>query len=163
MIDARERQELQGLVAALKLQKVFTDLQYLVDRLEEFAACYGDKAANAPAGFPNRVTVSEFIADYSSNALRVKAILQAAAFKCSANMLAMMWMVELGARLSTLDVSFHSRTDFLLTVSLTLPSSGATVEFESAEIWDLAVLRFVGIAKADSRPVLEGFYPMRVP
>jgi hypothetical protein len=37
----------------------------------------------------------------------------------------------------------------------------STLQFHSTEVWDLAVLRLVGLAKSNEAPDMSGFYPMR--
>ena len=162
MIEARDRPRLQAIVADMRLDRVFTDLDYLVARLEEFSAAYAANAVTAPHEFPKTASIGDLLNEYDSNSYRVKALLQAVAFKCSPQMLAMMWMVELGADIAALNLQYRSREEFSLEVAIYIGYQDNIIEFKSTDVWDAAVLRFVGISKAGDSPLLDGFYPMRV-
>ena len=93
-----------------------------------------------------------------SNPHRVQALLQALAFVCSPEMLAMLWMVQLGASVKALHVDHERENVTSLTVLLDLPGAAeATEEFKSKEHWDLALLQFAALTKFDEKPVVSGF------
>ncbi len=162
MITPQDRDRLRVIVADMHLERVLSDLNYLVGRLEEFSEAYRLKAATVPRDFPQTVSVTDVLDDYGANAFRVKALLQATAYKCSPEMLAMMWMVELGADIAEVRMSYRIRDEFSLSVTVCIGYSSNAISFSSSEIWDAAILRFVGIAKAGDAPLFEGFYPMRI-
>ena len=83
MIDARDRERLKAMVAGMHLERIFSDLDYLTARLEQFATSYAAKTATTPAPFPKTASVVDLLAEYDRNPYRVKALLQAVAFKCS--------------------------------------------------------------------------------
>jgi hypothetical protein len=93
-----------------------------------------------------------------SNPHRVQVLLQALAFVCSPEMLAMLWMVQLGASVKALRVDHERENVTSLTVLLDLPGAAeATDEFKSKEHWDLALLQFAALTKFDEKPVISGF------
>jgi hypothetical protein len=162
MTGQAQAMELARIVDEIGLASVFADKEDLVRRLGAFSAAYANKAEGLPAAFPQRVGLEEILAEQQGNPGRVKLLLQAAAFHCSPEMLAMMWMVDTGADIAEVDVRFRTKKECQLNVTIHVGYSDNAVRFSSDQVWDLAVLRFVGITKADGEPLLEGFYPLRL-
>jgi len=74
----------------------------------------------------------------------------------------MVWMSELGCTIQKLTLDYERHGHAVLVVVLRL-LDGSTLTFRSTEVWDLAVLRFVGLAKSDEAPEMGGFYPLSLP
>jgi hypothetical protein len=77
-------------------------------------------------------------------------------------MLAMVWMSELGCTIQHLTLAYERRDHAVLEVKLRLLDA-STLDFRSTEVWDLAVLRLVGLATSDEKPEMSGFYPLSLP
>jgi hypothetical protein len=71
-------------------------------------------------------------------------------------------MTNLGCRVHRLTVDYLRRNRAELKVELHL-LDGSPLTFTSTEMWDFAVLRLVGLAKADDMPDMSGFYPLSLP
>ena len=137
---------------------------HVVNQLTALARVYAEKLSDAPQGvLPRSLTLDGLVDEHRRNPYRVAPVLQALAFNCSAEMLAMMWMVQQGAVVHTIDYKFERGTRSTLEVSIILPDRTTMRSFCSREHWDLAVLRLVGISKADDQPVIESFYALHIP
>jgi hypothetical protein len=137
---------------------------HVVNQLTEVARVYAEKLSDAPQGVLPKALMLEGLTDeHRRNPYRVAPVLQALAFNCSPEMLAMMWMVQQGASVHTIDYRFERGTCSTLDVSILLPDRNTMRSFHSNEHWDLAVLRLVGISKADGKPVIESFYALHIP
>jgi hypothetical protein len=140
---------------------VFEDF---MTRLANFFAAYDKRARQFRSrGLPTTINLNTFLREYDDNPHRVMVMLQAVAFLCTPEMLAMMWMVLLGSRIETLSYTYEQRRVSKLTVKIVLPDRVTQEHFESEEHWDTAILRFVGISKADNAPVIESFHAIHIP
>lgn len=159
-----QRAQLQEIVDGGNLGRIFKDLDGLGLRIEAFAAHYAQKSKGVPRGeLPaTSVSLESVLAEFRSNPYRVQVLLQAMAFGCTPEMLAMIWMSELGCTIQTLTLDYARRERVLLQVQLRL-LEGRMLEFRSTEVWDLAVLRLVGLATSDGAPEMSGFYPLSLP
>jgi len=159
-----QRVQLQQIVDEGNLGRIFKDLGALARRIEDFAAHYAEKSKGVARGeLPTvRVSLDSVLAEVDKNLYRVQVLLQAMAFGCTPEMLVMIWMSELGCTIEQLTVDYERRDRVVLQVKLRL-LGGAMLDFRSTEVWDLAVLRFVGLAKSDDAPAMSGFYPLSLP
>ncbi len=157
-----QRRQLEGIVGEVNLARIFKDLDHLGRRIEAFAAHYVQKLKVVDQGAvpPPLASLERVLAEYRSNPYRVEALLQAMAFGCTPEMLAMIWMSELGCAIQRLTLDYERHDHVVLQVELRL-LDGSTLQFRSTEVWDLAVLRLVGLAKSNEAPDMSGFYPMR--
>jgi hypothetical protein len=160
-----QRTQLREIVDDGNLARIFTDIDDLGYRLDTFAAHYGKKSAGLAPGalLASPVSLDKVLAEFRSNPYRVQVLLQAMAFRCTPEMLAMIWMSELGCTIQKLTLDYERRDHALLVVILRLLDGASTLTFQTNEVWDLAVLRFVGLAKSDEAPEMSGFYPLSLP
>ena len=134
----------------------------VMNRLAELTSCYAHNLVHVPSNIlPPALTIADIVHEYHRNPHRVTPVLQALAFNCSPTMLAMMWMVQQGARVVAIDYRFERGRTSHLTIEIELPDRITHVRFDSAEHWDLAVLRLAGISKGDDQPLVESFYALR--
>ncbi|HEY0476738.1 MAG TPA: hypothetical protein VGD37_04395 [Kofleriaceae bacterium] len=159
-----QRSRLQEIVQDGKLGTIFKDIDQLARRIETFAAHYAEKSKGVPRGaLPSTlVSLDGVVAEFRSNPYRVQVLLQAMAFGCTPEMLAMIWMSELGCTIQKLTLDYERRDRAVLQIQLRLLDA-STLEFRSTEVWDLAVLRLVGLAESDDKPEMSGFYPLSLP
>jgi hypothetical protein len=161
-VTPEQRMQLQEIVSEVNLARIFKDIDDLGHRIEAFAAHYAKKLTSVARGaVPTPlVSLERVLAEYRSNPYRVEALLQAMAFGCTPEMLAMIWMSELGCAIEKLALDYARHDHAVLQVELRLLDA-STLQFQSTEVWDLAVLRLVGLAKSNDAPDMSGFYPMR--
>ena len=143
------------------------ELEFAARRLSEFFTRYGEhrRQHRTASSLPLLQDWTAMVRQSKANLHRVRVLLQAVAFMCSAEMLAMLWMVQLGASVKELHVD-HERDDFTkVRVVIGLPGDEeATEAFESTEHWDLALFQFVTISKVNNeQPVVEGFFALKLP
>ena len=166
-----QRRQLEEVVDEGGFGRIFRDLDELAQRIDAFAVHYAGKAKGVARGaLPTKpVTLDGVLAECRSNPYRVHVLLQAMAFGCTPEMLTMIWMSELGCNIQKLTVDYERRARgapqpgrAVLDVELRL-LDGSKLAFRSTEVWDLAVMRFVGLAKSDDDPVMSGFSPLVLP
>jgi len=159
-----QRTLLQEIVGEANLARIFKDVDDLGRRLETFATHYFEKSKGVARGAlpTSHVSLDDVLAEFRSNPYRVQVLLQAMAFGCTPEMLAMIWMSELGCTIQKLTLDYERRDHAVLVVKLRLLDA-STIDFRSTEVWDLAVLRLVGLAKSDEKPQMSGFYPLSLP
>jgi hypothetical protein len=109
-----QRAQLQQVVDEGNLGRIFKDLGDLGRRIETFAAHYAEKSkAVARGALPaTSVSLDSVLAAFRSNPYRVQVLLQAMAFGCTPEMLAMIWMSELGCAIQKLTLDYERRDRF---------------------------------------------------
>lgn len=164
MTSPIDKAGLKSLVETHGLGEVFgtpKGLDFAVARLSDFFTKYGQhRHRHGPASsLPADQGWAELLRQSETNPHRVRVLLQAVAFMCSDEMLAMLWMVLLGASVKELHVDHERENMTKLNVLLDLPGDAEVTEaFESTEHWDLALLQFVAITKdIDERPIIGNF------
>jgi hypothetical protein len=168
-LSPEQRRRLDETLRGAHLARLFPGapgLTRLVQMLEDFFDAYDVRADSFPHGvqLPPQVNIDSFLAEGERNPHRVRVLLQALAFLCSKDMLAMMWMVALGASISRLQYRYELEQVSELVIHVKLPGTNAEQEFTSRRIWDAAILRFAAIAMInDELPRLDGFYPLYIP
>jgi hypothetical protein len=157
--------ELLKIVRASDLDRVFgQDQDFLLQRIEQFGQAYARHMAGAPVDeMPASVTVGDLIEEHGRNPHRVQTLLQAMAFVCSPEMLAMLWMVLLGARLEAVRYEYQREKKSHLEVVVLLPDLRTKRTFTSDEHWDAAILKLAALSKSNDLPIIESFYPLFVP
>ncbi len=164
---AKQREDLFKILREINLGPIFVhpaSEASLLERLERFGSAYEAKMRGVPAGvLPAGVSLVDILAEHDQNPHRVHMLLEAVAFQCSPEMLAMAWMTLLGARIERLSYTYSRERTSQLSVILLLPDLTTTVNFDSVEHWDAALLRFAALSKADDQPVIEGFHGFWIP
>jgi hypothetical protein len=164
---AQEREDLRRILGEMNMGVLLPrdpELDTLMARLEDFFAAYGRRAKQFRShGLPTTIDLHTFLREYDDNPHRVRVMLQAVAFLCTPDMLAMMWMVLLGSRIETLTYTYEQRRASRLTVEIVLPDRVTHQRFESEDHWDTAILRFAGISKVDEAPLIGSFYAIHLP
>jgi hypothetical protein len=136
---------------------------FLVGRIAEFSRTYQEcLREHLQKGLPATATLGDLLAEHQRNPHRVNTLLQAVAFSITPNMLAMMWMVLMGAEIAAIRYQYERREKSILAVSITLPDRQA-LRFESSDHWDAAVLKLMGLSKSDDQPVVEDFHALHIP
>lgn len=156
--------QLREIVGEVNLARIFKDIGGLGQRIETFAAHYAKKSQGVVRGAlpASPVSFDSVLAEFRSNPYRVQVLLQAIAFGCTPEMLAMIWMSELGCTIQKLTLEYERRDRVVLIVELRLLDT-SMLTFRSTEVWDLAVLRLVGLGTSDEKPQMSGFYPLFLP
>jgi hypothetical protein len=160
VISDADRTHLIALLREAGLERLVEKLDYVVQRLEQCCFEYNARAHDInEGGIPSTVSVSEVLSQSDGDPLRVTTLLQALAFACTPTMLAMMWMVEMGAVIGEVSLEFKRRESLNLKVALSVGLGDTTVTFESSDLWDLSLFRFVGLVKGDELPIITGMFP----
>jgi hypothetical protein len=165
-MNTREREQLVRILGEMNMGTLASNDLVLEDftaRLEGFFVAYNRRVQRFARRLPLALNLSDFLQEYNDNPHRVKVILQAVAFMCTSEMLAMMWMVLLGARIEALTYTYEQRRVSKLTVKIVLSDRVTQEHFESENHWDTAILRFAGISMADDAPVIESFHAIHIP
>jgi hypothetical protein len=162
-----ERQKLRQILLGLNMGPFISSehgLDAVTTRLDEVFDAYRRHALRLKSGgFPDSLDLTTFLREYEDNPHRVKVVLQAVASMCTPDMLAMMWMVLLGANIKTLSYTYARYHESKLNVEIVLPDGTTHLRFESEDHWDTAILRFAGISKVNDTPVIESFHPFYFP
>jgi hypothetical protein len=137
---------------------------FLFHQLAHFGAAYEKRVADEPRnGLPPNANLETILSENLRNPQRVEMLFQALAFKCTPEILVMIWMTLLGSRIQSLSYEYGREQKSALTVTLLLPDQKTELRFESTEHWDAAVLRFTALSKANDQPMIEDFHPMWIP
>lgn len=107
------------------------------------------------------ITVEALEEQLDSNPHRVEAFLQALSTTVNPEMLLMAWRAICGARIASVHLEFKYRAEFTLVVTLE-DESGKSAQYSTTDISDAGLLRHFGIAKLDSDPIYDGFYPIHL-
>lgn len=162
-----QRNALFDLLREINLDSVFLlpeRERFLFERLNEFSRAYARHMGGvSSAVLPATVSLGDILAEHARNPHRVRMFLEALAFQCTGEMLAMVWLTLLGSRIERLSYEYVREGRSVLAVTLTLPDRETVREFESEEHWDAAVLRFAALSKANELPVIEAFHPLWIP
>lgn len=157
-----EWRELRKIMYAANLGwLVERDREFMVQRLEGFARTYAEKTAGT-AALPRSASIHDLFAEHQKNPHRLKVLLQALAFGCSAEILAMVWAVLLGSTIERLSYQYERRKSSQLTCDVMFPD-GTLHTFVGRDHWDTAILRLASLSQADGKPLIESFYPLHVP
>ena len=164
-LSSEQRGQLEEIVNEGNLARIFKDIADLGRRIDVFATHYAAKSNGVArhALPPSPVSLESILGESRSNPYRVQALLQAMAFGCTPEMLVMIWMSELGCTIQNLALVYERRKHVALDIKLRLLDKVSTLDFRSTEVWDLAVLRLVGLATSDDAPDMSGFYPLSLP
>lgn len=154
---------LEQVVAEVGLTPIFaTDPAFLVRRVDEAGRVYERRRAGF-VGVPKALSSADLVAEYARNPHRVKTFLQATAFVCTPEMLAMLWLVLNGARLARIEFSYARSERSQLIVELESVDGSRAERFASDDLWDAAILKLAGLSKSDGQPLIESFYPLFIP
>lgn len=157
------RQDLELLVREAGLDKLINSeprFQFVEKRLEAMFRIFRTRRLRHQerTDLPLSQSWADFMNQWSGNPHRVKLILNAIAAMCSGEMLAMLWMVQLGAEIRAIRVDYELEQRVELSVTIELPGDDPSNEtFTSNEIWDLALLRFSALAEVNNLPVVSNF------
>lgn len=159
-----DERNLVKVLQATKLDWILgRNLDDVLDRLNQLFAAYERRVtAVSHCGLPATPTIAALVEENGRNPHRVRALLQALAFRCSPDMLAMLWMVQSGAAISSLRYEYERRNSSRLLITLLLPDGETEMLFESDDHWDAAILRLATLAKADDKPVIDSFSPLYI-
>lgn len=165
MLQAAQQRRLEAAVKESNLDRLFAQQpDFLLRRLEDFRKVYSDKLHGIhDAMLPREATIEELLAEYDRNPHRLRTLLQATAFMCSPEMLAMMWMVLLGSKIEALRYEYRRMETIELVVEILLPNHETILKFRSNEHWDTAVLKLAALSKVDDQPMIDDFHSLHIP
>ena len=88
----------------------------------------------------------------------LKPLVQMFASPTSCIMRAMVFCVLRGMNIESIDFCYRSRQSVSLNVTLQHDVTGERYPFRSRLVWDVEILRHLGIMKMGDKPILHGFY-----
>jgi len=139
------------------------DRDFIIRRLEEFARTYAEKISGVSSiELPRSASIPDLFAEYQKHPHRMRALLQAVAFGCSPEILAMVWTVLQGSKIERLSYDYERRKISRLTCEVIFPD-GSLHTFIGQNHWDTAILRLASLSLIDGKPLIESFYPLHVP
>lgn len=87
-----------------------------------------------------------------------KAFLQTFTLSVSNEMIAMVYFIAIeNAEIKALTVNYICKKSFALNIELALPS-GKKISFRSDNIWDIEVIRRLGVMKMNDKPLFAGYF-----
>ncbi len=102
-------------------------------------------------------------AEAERNPHKARAFLQALGTSGNQDMLLMVWRILQGMTIRDVKMDYREQESFSLIVTLARTSQehDDLEEYHTNDIKDAALLRHFGIMKVDSRPLFDGFFPLR--
>ncbi len=137
--------------------------EYIHKQMKLMVSVFDEKSSGIVGFRLPTPTTQTLLKEQSRNPHRVKALLQALAFRCSPEMLAMLWMVQCGASVLEIQYKHQRRQKTKLSVTLQLDDQETEISFESINHWDTAILRLATLAKSDDHPVIDNFAALHIP
>lgn len=109
-------------------------------------------------------TISEesLLQDYQTRPIQVRAFFQALGGSRSPQMLLLVWRIIQGMEIESVQINYRRQTSFEATVILRSPYGEADPPYHSNQINDFALFRNIGLLEIDARPVMDGYYALRV-
>jgi len=164
--DMQSQEALLKILEEVNIADLFRSPQNrdsLFQTITKFGEEYAQHLGGAKAGLPSTASLDDLLTEHARNPYRVHMLLEALAFHCSPEILAMVWMTLLGARIEELSYSYVHEKSSTLEATLLLPDRRTRLSFQSPSHWDAAVMRFASLAKSDGKPVIDGFFPIVIP
>jgi hypothetical protein len=162
-----QRDKLLEVLKEVNLDVLFADptrQAFLFKQIDAVKGAYADAMRGVPAGLlPPTASLGDILAEHARNPHRVHMLLEAIAFQCTKDILAMAWMTLLGSRIESISYRYVREQTSVLDVKLRLPDLTTERSFSSAAHWDAAVLRFAALSKAGEQPMIEGFHGLWIP
>ena len=88
----------------------------------------------------------------------LKPLVQMFASPTSCAMRAMVYCVLRGMEISMIDFSYRLKRTVMLSVAVQNDVTGQELTFQSDLVWDVEILRHLGIMVMGKKPILHGFY-----
>jgi hypothetical protein len=110
---------------------------------------------------PN-ITEATLLHEYIRNPARVRGFFQTLGGSRTPEMLLMVWRIIQGMEIKSVEFTYLRQDSFKMRIVLESPYGEEDTPYETSQIQDLSLLRHIGIMEISGRPVLDGFYPLRV-
>lgn len=112
---------------------------------------------NAP-----EVSETALVEEYHRNPRQIRGFFQSLGGTRTPEMLLMVWRILQGMEVKSIRVEYQRQDSFELQVVLESPSGEVDPMYRSGDIHDFALFRHIGIMEIGGRPVLDGFYPLKI-
>ena len=119
-------------------------------------------AKNRLGGAAPDISERAIIEEFRRNPHRVRGFFQALGGTRTPEMLLMVWRIMQGMEIKNLQVSYRRQQEFAMTVVLESPYGVEDDHYTSNNINDFTLFRHIGVLEISGRPVLDGFYALRV-
>jgi hypothetical protein len=132
----------------------------LTRRLSEFFETYRLRALGLGLKTVSAApSLAELVREDDEGRYRARLVFQAIGFGCGDEMLIALWLAACGGEIVGVGYAHRRKIGSKLELTLRLPT-GVSETFVSANHLDTAILRFLGIAFSNEKPVLDGVYPL---
>jgi hypothetical protein len=108
------------------------------------------------------ISETALIEEYRRNPQRVRGFFQALGGTRTTEMLLMVWRIMQGMEIRDVQVGYRRQQEFTMTVVLESPYGVEEDPYTSKNINDFTLFRHIGVLEISGRPVLDGFYALRV-
>jgi len=102
------------------------------------------------------------VEEYTRNPTKIRAFFQALGSTHNPEMLLMVFRIIRGMEIDNVQISYEKKKAFNMQVELLSPYGEPSESYNSQNINDFALLRHFGILTIDEKPVLDGFYSLRL-
>jgi hypothetical protein len=102
------------------------------------------------------------VEEYRRKPRQVRAFFQALGGSRTPEMLLMVWRIIQGMEVKDIQLSYHRQKSFKVDVVLESQDGEQDERYTSTNVHDFALFRHIGILEIGGRPVLDGFYALRV-
>jgi hypothetical protein len=129
-------------------------LEQLGRMTAEFRSRFRDEVSFAP---------ETLRAEAERNPHKIRAFLQALGVSGNPDMLLMVWRILQGLSIREVVMNYRELEEFSLSVTLAPPGEeqDELETYRTTDINDAALLRNFGITTVNSRPLFDGFFPLR--
>jgi hypothetical protein len=102
------------------------------------------------------------VSEFQHHRSQLKGFFQALGGTRTPDMLLMAWRVMQGMRIKNVQLAYHLQESFQMRVILESEYGEDDESYESTNVNDFTLFRHIGIHEINGRPVLDGFYPLKV-
>ncbi len=110
---------------------------------------------------PN-LSESSIIMEFAHHPQMIRGFFQAFGGTRTPDMLLMVWRIIEGMEIKDVELHYERQENFVVRVTLESIDGGANEVYESKNIQDFALFRHIGIIEIGNKPVLDGFYPLKL-
>lgn len=156
--------DLAAIVEDAGLSRVLHDLDGLARRFDRLTANYGALAQVVPRGaLPSPApSLDSLRRAYPNEPYLLQSLLQAIAFSCSDKALLTIALSNAGCTIGRITLDYTRRKAVTLDIALQLLDGKTEHSFSSDDVWDLAVLRMLGLSTSGGTPLVDGFFPLHI-
>lgn len=140
----------------------FSPSDRAIDHIRQTIEDVRQEAMNRFQGNTPDLTEDSLVQDYCRRPQQVRGFFQALGGTRTPEMLLMVWRIIQGMEIKNVSISYQRQQSFAVKVILVSPYGEEDPPYTSNNINDFALFRHIGLSEIGTRPVMDGFYAMRV-